>query len=67
MLELTEFYRYFHLGLIPANYKRQKAEKEVRYIFISLVKQERLIFSLVLCTRKNNKNLVSLPYLTSNH
>ena len=36
MLELTEFYRYFHLGLIPANYK-------------------------------NNKNLVSLPYLTSNH
>ena len=35
MLELTDFYRYFHLGLIPANYKRQKAEKEVRYIYFT--------------------------------
>lgn len=34
MLELTDFYRYFHLGLIPANYKRQKAEKEVIKIYL---------------------------------
>ena len=39
MLELTDFYRYFHLGLIPANYKRQTAEKEVRYMYIYFTRE----------------------------